>query len=200
MATPGPNDPDTAYPSEEDVANPNLLSAQAPDAAPAQDTPLFKLVNAAGGELVAYYPTYEEGAVVAGDFTVKIPDGQTVVDTQLSSDVARVSADDQGTGAHAHMGVDDGVSQLQTAFGSNIAMIQAGEGYANLYIAAPADQIDAGNPVVTINRAGFARLQIYGNGDIKVMGSSAGLILSSPNGTGYRLSVDNSGNLTTAQA
>ena len=41
-----------------------------------------------------------------------------------------------------------------------------------------------------------SKLHVSG-GDIEVQGSSNGLILKSPNGTRYRITVDNSGNLTT---
>ena len=62
-----------------------------------------------------------------------------------------------------------------------------------------------GGPVVTFKNSGnvgigtnipASKLEVDG-GDIEIDDSASGLILRSPNGTRYRVQVDNSGNLTT---
>ena len=67
------------------------------------------------------------------------------------------------------------------------------------------DIVMQGGPVVTFKNSGnvgigtnipASKLEVDG-GDIEIDDSASGLILRSPNGTRYRVQVDNSGNLTT---
>jgi hypothetical protein len=71
---------------------------------------------------------------------------------------------------------------------------------SNHYAASPLKlvTIEAGSGNVGLSEGSPAsRLTVTG-GDAEVTGSTNGLILESPDGTRYRVKVDNSGNLTTA--
>ena len=101
-------------------------------------------------------------------------------------------------------GSTDDKSQISVGGNTSSALVSfgfrnTGSGFG--YIANASDTeiitIDGGNERVGIGTASPAsKLEVDG-GDIEVDDSASGLILRSPNGTRYRIQVDNSGNLTT---
>jgi len=190
----GPNDPSSAYPPPGGSAT--QLTVAAPATEPEEDANLLLITDAASAPLVTFTPWYTDDAVTGGDLIVRSPNGQQSIDTEFGESLARVTAmDASGGDAYGQVGCDHGNATCLAHFGTNVAQLQAWADGAMLFVNAPTGQVGAGNAIVQISRGGFPMASIYGNGDIKIFDSTAGLILSSPNGMGHRLTVNNAGEL-----
>jgi Collagen triple helix repeat (20 copies) len=172
------------------------LAVQAAGTAPEDDIPLLAITDADDGELLTFWPWYEGDAITASDFYVQSADGVVAVNATMHADgLARLTAyNGQGT---ASIGVDGGAAQVSVSNGGSSAHLDAGTWGAAVNIATPSEQIGATYPALTVTRDGVPQVSIYANGDVKIMDGSAGLILTSPDATAYRLSVDNDGVLST---
>lgn len=92
-----------------------------------------------------------------------------------------------------------GPNDPDTAYPVVGSQVIAYEWGSQLALELPEDQVGAAHPVIAITRDGEPQLSIYGNGDVKIMNSYGGLILSSPNGTAYRVTVNNTGDLNAGE-
>ena len=135
----------------------------------------FSLVSYGYVDIAEYPPSQGAGGIVS---RVKVVDGETDLGTHEIGFVAgTTSSEIIATGAFAFYANSDMDTSSATGFSGNVGT-NGKWNFGSSFVATPAS-------TVTVS------------GDAEVVGSANGVILESPNGTRYRITVDDSGNLTT---
>lgn len=135
----------------------------------------FSFVSYGYVDISEYPPSQGAGGIVS---RVKVVDGETDLGTHAIGFVAgTTSSEIIATGAFAFYANSDMDTSSATGFSGNVGT-NGKWNFGDSFVAQPAS-------TVTVS------------GDAEVVGNANGVILESPNGTRYRIKVDDSGNLTT---
>jgi hypothetical protein len=149
------------------------------------------------GEL-RFYPTNNKFYGVFGDGVtrqfltgVPAPDGGTVIEVNYSGSTSTA-------GVEHYDGVAT-VAKVSTVFNAGTSTVDRvwSHQYNGGYTGNEIMRLKGNGNLALGTTAAASRLTVAG-GDVEVTGSASGVILKSPNGTRYRISVDNAGALSTA--